>query len=90
MFYSAGENLVLRAYENYWGGQANQTPLASSTSDTSLELIGYRVDALPTTSRPLQVTLFWRAVRPAAEDWTAFFHLTPHGKNAELLGKWTS
>lgn len=70
--------------------QTNQTPLASSSSETSLELIGYRVDALLITSRPLQVTLFWRAVRPAAEDWTAFFHFTPHGKNAELLGKWTS
>ena len=51
-----------------------------------LELIGYRVDALQTTSRPLQLTLWWRGVRPAAEDWTAFFHLTPFGKDAELLG----
>ena len=34
-----------------------------------LELIGYRVDALPTASRPLQLTLWWRGVRPAAEDW---------------------
>ena len=42
-----------------------------------LELIGYRVDALPTASRPLQLRLWWRGVRPAAEDWTAFFHLTP-------------
>ena len=52
-----------------------------------LELIGYRVDALPTTIRPLQLTLWWRGVRPAAEDWTAFFHLTPLGKDAELLGQ---
>ena len=42
-----------------------------------LELIGYLVDALPTASRPLQLRLWWRGVRPAAEDWTAFFHLTP-------------
>ena len=52
-----------------------------------LELIGYRVDALPTTSWPLQLTLWWRGVRPATEDWTAFFHFTPLGKDAELLGQ---
>lgn len=52
-----------------------------------LELIGYRVDALPTASRPLQLTLWWRGVRPATEDWTAFFHLTPVGQDAELLGQ---
>ena len=53
----------------------------------SLELIGYRVDALPTASQPLQLTLWWRGVRPAAEDWTAFFHLTPLGNDRELLGQ---
>ena len=52
-----------------------------------LELIGYRVDALPTASQPLQLTLWWRRVRPAAEDWTAFFHLTPRCKDHELLGQ---
>ena len=52
-----------------------------------LELIGYRVDALPTASRPLQLTLWWRGVQPATEDWTAFFHLTPLGQDAELLGQ---
>ena len=52
-----------------------------------LELIGYRVDALPTASQPLQLTLWWRGVRPAAEDWTAFFHLTPLGNDDELLGQ---
>ena len=52
-----------------------------------LELIGYRVDALPTASRPLQLTLWWRGVRPAAEDWTAFFHLTPLSNDRELLGQ---
>ena len=51
------------------------------------ELIGYRVDALPTASQPLQLTLWWRGVRPAAEDWTAFFHLTPLGNDHELLGQ---
>ncbi len=29
-----------------------------------LELIGYRVDALPTASRSLQLRLWWRGVRP--------------------------
>ena len=53
----------------------------------SLELIGYRVDALPTASQPLQLTLWWRGMRPAAEDWTAFFHLTPLGNDHELLGR---
>ncbi len=52
-----------------------------------LELIGYRVDALPTASRPLQLTLWWRGVRPAAEDWTAFFHLTPLSNDRELRGQ---
>ena len=52
-----------------------------------LELIGYRVDALPTDSQPLLLTLWWRGVRPAVEDWTAFFHLTPLGNDHELLGQ---
>ncbi len=52
-----------------------------------LELIGYRVDALPTVSRPLQLTLCWRGVRPAAGDWTAVFHLTPLSNDRELLGQ---
>ena len=52
-----------------------------------LELIGYRVDALPTASQPLQLTLWWRGVRPAAEDWTAFFHRTSLGNDHELLGQ---
>ena len=52
-----------------------------------LELIGYRVEALPTASRPLQLRLWWRGVRPAAEDWTAFFHLTPLSNDRELRGQ---
>ena len=51
-----------------------------------LELVGYRVDALPTASRPLLLRL-WRVVRPAAEDWTAFFHLTPLSNDRELRGQ---
>ena len=52
-----------------------------------LELIGYRIDALPTGSQALQLTLWWRGVRPATEDWTAFFHITPSANNAELVGQ---
>ena len=32
---------------------------------SELELIGYRVDALPAASQPLRLTLLWRGVRPA-------------------------
>ena len=52
-----------------------------------LELIGYRVHALPTASLPLYLTLWWRGVRLAAEDWTAFFHLTPLSNDRELRGQ---
>lgn len=52
-----------------------------------LELIGYRIDALPTGSQALQLTLWWRGVRPATEDWTAFFHITPSANHAELVGQ---
>ena len=53
----------------------------------SLELIGYRVDALPTASQPLQLTLWWRGVWPVAKDWTAFFYRTSLGNDHELLGQ---
>ena len=33
-----------------------------------LELIGCRIDALPTGSQALQQTLEWRGLRPATED----------------------
>ena len=52
-----------------------------------LELIGCRIDALPTGSQALQLTLGWRGLRPATEDWTAFFHITPSVSNAELVGQ---
>ena len=52
-----------------------------------LELIGCRIDALPTGSQALQLTLGWRGLRPATEDWTAFFHITPNVSNAELVGQ---
>ncbi len=45
------------------------------------------MDALPTSSRPLHLPLWWRGVRPAAEDWTAFFHLTPPSNDRELRGQ---
>ncbi len=50
------------------------------------ELIGCRIDALPMGSQALQLTLWWRGVRSATEDWTAFFHITPSATNAELVG----
>ena len=52
-----------------------------------LELIGCRIDALPTGSQALQLTLGLRGLRPATEDWTAFFHITPNVSNAELVGQ---
>ena len=42
---------------------------------------------MPTGSQGLQLTLWWRGVRPATEDWTAFFHITPSANNAELMGQ---
>jgi len=35
----------------------------------------------------LQLTLWWRGVRPATEDRTAFFHITPSANNPELVGQ---
>jgi len=51
------------------------------------ELIGCRIDALPMGSQALQLTLWWRGVRSATEDWTAFFHISPSANNAELVGQ---
>ena len=65
---------------------ADSVPVEIVLGD-GLELIGYRIDALPTGSQALQLTLWWRGVRPATEDWTLFFHLTPSANNAELLGQ---
>ncbi len=36
---------------------------------------------------PLQLMLWWRGVRPAAEDWTDFFNPTPLSNDCELLGQ---
>ena len=33
----------------------------------------------------LQLTLWWRGVRLATEDWRAFFHIAPSANNAELV-----
>ena len=65
---------------------ADSVPVKIGLGD-ELELIGYRIDALPTVSEALQLTLWWRGVRSATEDWTAFFHLTPSANNAELVGQ---
>ena len=65
---------------------ADSVPVKIGLGD-ELELIGYRIDALPTGSQALQLTLWWRGVRPATEDWTAFFHITPGANNAKLVGQ---
>ena len=65
---------------------ADSVPVEIVLGD-ELELIGYRIDALPTGSQALQLTLWWRGVRPATEDWTAFFHIAPSANNAELVGQ---
>ncbi len=51
------------------------------------ELIGYKVEVLPAASRLLQLSLWWRGLLPVAEDWAAFFHLTPLNNDRELLGR---
>ena len=65
---------------------ADSVPVKIGLGD-EVELIGCRIDALPTGSQARQLTLWWRALRPATEDWTAFFHITPSAKNAELVGQ---
>jgi len=65
---------------------ADSVPVEIVLGD-ELELIGCRIDALPTGSQALQLTLWWRGLRPATEDWTAFFHITPNVSNAELVGQ---
>ena len=65
---------------------ADSVPVEIVLGD-ELELIGCRIDALPTGSQALQLILGWRGLRPATEDWTAFFHITPNVSNAELVGQ---
>ena len=65
---------------------ADSVPVKIGLGD-EVELIGCRIDALPTGSQALQLTLGWRGLRPATEDWTAFFHITPSANNAELVGQ---
>ena len=65
---------------------ADSVPVKIGLGD-EVELIGYRIDALPSGSQALQLTLWWRGVRPATEDWTAFFHITPSANNAEFVGQ---
>ena len=65
---------------------ADSVPVEIVLGD-ELKLIGCRIDALPTGSQALQLTLGWHGVRPATEDSTAFFHITPSVSNAELVGQ---
>lgn len=52
-----------------------------------VELVGYRIDALPSGGGPLRLTLWWRGLHAASQDWTSFFHLTSQKNNAELFGQ---
>ena len=65
---------------------ADSVPVEIVLGD-ELELIGCRIDALPTGSQALQLTLWWHGLRPATEDWTVFFHITPNVSNVELGGQ---
>jgi len=65
---------------------ADSVPVEIVLGD-ELKLIGCRIDALPTGSQALQLTLGWHGVRPATEDSTAFFHITPSVSNAKLVGQ---
>ena len=65
---------------------ADSVPVEIVLGD-ELQLIGCRIDALPTGSQALQLTVGWRGLRPATEDWTAFFYITPSANNAELVGQ---
>lgn len=63
---------------------------AISTSITfadELELAGYRVDSVPADSGLLRVTLWWRGLKPASQNWTSFFHLTPASDGTALVGQ---
>lgn len=65
---------------------ADFVPMEIVLSD-ELELIGYHIYALPTGSEALQLTLWWRAIRPATENCTALFRITPNANNTELVGQ---
>ncbi|WP_352428664.1 6-pyruvoyl-tetrahydropterin synthase-related protein [Thermoflexus sp.] len=42
----------------------------------AIELIGYRLEPeIPSPGETLQVYLYWRALRPMREQWSAFVHL---------------
>ena len=51
------------------------------------ELTVCRIPSLPMGSHALQLTLWWRGVRPPTEDLTAFLHITPSANNAERVGQ---
>ena len=63
------------------------TVLVDIVLGDELELIGCRIDPLPTGSEALQLTLWWRAIRPATENCTALFRITPNANNTELVGQ---
>ena len=57
------------------------------TFGDELLLIGYRVDSLPVNGQPLRLTLWWQGLKPASQNWTEFFHLTPAADSLTLLGQ---
>jgi hypothetical protein len=52
-----------------------------------IALAGYRIDSLPDGSQPLRMTLWWRSLAPASQDWTGFYHLTPASDSVSLVGQ---
>ncbi len=64
-----------------------EAALTRITFGDELELVGYRLDALPSASQPLRLTLWWRGLKPASQNWTGFFHLTPAVDGATLVGQ---
>lgn len=52
-----------------------------------VELVGYRMDTPLSAGEPLRLTLWWRGLQPATQDWVAFFHLTPADDGATLIGQ---
>ena len=65
---------------------ADSEPVKIGLGD-ELELVGYLSDTLPTGCHALQLTLWWRGLLSATEDWMAFFHITPSAHNAEMVGQ---
>ena len=53
----------------------------------NLELVGYRIEEVPSANGMLALRIWWRAQESGSPDWTAFFHLTPATDNTQLVGQ---